>query len=229
VIAWAIVAAAGRGERLGAGVPKAMRPLDGIPIFGHSLRTLEQLPAIAAVVLVLPPLWLEHALSELPLIRRGTTPLELVEGAPTRQGSVREGLRHVPDDVDVVVVHDAARPLASAHLFEAALAGVATADGTVCAVPVTDTLNSVAEDGSVTGVVGRRGLWRAQTPQAFRRVVLIEGHERAARDGYEATDDAALVARIGARVVVVPGDERNIKITTTADLALAEALLRSGV
>lgn len=145
-------------------------------------------------------------------------------GGVTRGESVRGGLALVPSDASTVVVHDAARPLAGPELFDRALSALESADAAVCAVPVADTLKR-AEDGRVTATVPREGLWRAQTPQAFRAGALRAAHANAIRDGVEATDDAALVEREGGSVVLVAGDERNAKVTTAADLVVAEALL----
>ncbi len=121
-------------------------------------------------------------------------------------------------------MHDAARPLATPAIFEAVLAALDDAAGAIAAVPATDTMKE-SSDGRVVRTIARDGLWRAQTPQAFRASVLREAHERAAADGFEATDDAVLLERIGEAVALVQGDERNIKITTAEDLAVVEALL----
>jgi 2-C-methyl-D-erythritol 4-phosphate cytidylyltransferase len=149
-------------------------------------------------------------------------PDAVVAGGATRSESVRAGLAEVPADVDVIVVHDAARPLAHPALFAAAIGAVAAgADGALCAVPVVDTLKRVDASGVVTGTVARDGLWAVQTPQAFRAAALRAAHA----GGGEATDDGALVEAHGGRVVVVAGDVRNRKVTDPADLALLEGLL----
>jgi 2-C-methyl-D-erythritol 2,4-cyclodiphosphate synthase/2-C-methyl-D-erythritol 4-phosphate cytidylyltransferase len=145
----------------------------------------------------------------------------VVEGADTRPGSVRCGLAAVPADADVIAVHDAARPLATAELFAAAVHAVRSgAEGAVCAVPIADTVKRVEEE-TVVETLDRSGLWAVQTPQAFAAAAIRAAHE----GGPDATDDAALVERMGGRVVVVPGDVRNVKITRAEDLAVAEALL----
>jgi len=145
----------------------------------------------------------------------------VVEGAQTRPGSVRRGLAVVPADAEVIVVHDAARPLATAELFASAVQAVRSgADGAVCAVPVADTVKRV-EEATVVETLDRSGLWSVQTPQAFAAAALRAAHE----GGPQATDDATLVERTGGRVVVVPGDVRNIKITRPEDLPMAEAFL----
>ena len=153
----------------------------------------------------------------------------VVAGGATRSGSVRAGLATVPGDVDVVVCHDAARPGASAELFGAVIAAVRRgADAAVPALAVSDTLKRVPQWGDSGGVVAatvdRSGLFAVQTPQAFRREVLVAAHAGAP----EATDDAALVEAAGGTVVAVPGEAAAHKVTTAADLVIVEALLRAG-
>lgn len=215
---WAIVVAAGRGERLGAPVPKAIVPVAGMPMVAWSVRALEAVP-VDGIVVALPPQ------IDPPREIDGSV---IVVGGDSRMASVRRALERIPD-ADTVVVHDAARPCVTPALVERALDGLHDADGAVCAVPVSDSLKR-----SDATAVAREGLWRAQTPQAFRAAVLRDAHARAHAEGIDATDDAQLVERYGGRVVLVDGDERNIKVTTAADLAIAARLLsprpgRSGV
>lgn len=219
----AVLVAAGAGTRLGEtdGVPKALRLLNGEPMYVHSLRALSAVPSIEGTIVVVPPGWEEYTLGS---AFEQRAPLELVPGGATRQASVAAGLRAAGTGTEHVLVHDAARPLVSAALIERVLAALDRADGAVCAVPLADTIKRV-EDDRVVETVPREGLWRVQTPQAFRLDVLRHAHDVAVRDGVTATDDAALVERAGGSVVVVPGDERNVKVTTAADFALAAALL----
>ncbi|HXY92334.1 MAG TPA: 2-C-methyl-D-erythritol 4-phosphate cytidylyltransferase [Acidimicrobiia bacterium] len=200
---WGILVAAGRGDRFGE--PKQFCDLAGTRVVDRALRPLAQVCAEVVVVLPRGVAW------------EGCSTV----GGETRSDSVRAGLRAVPDDADVVVVHDAARPLASRPLFDAVIAAVQNgADAAVVAVPVSDTLKRV--DGTrVVGTVDRSDLVAVQTPQAFRAGALRDAHRRAD----QATDDAALVEAAGGTVVVVPGDPRNLKITTPADLLLAAALI----
>jgi len=146
-----------------------------------------------------------------------------VHGGPTRSASVRAGLAALPPEAEVVVVHDAARPLAGEDLFRAVTAALLDpgVDGAVPALPVAETVKRVAA-GRVVETVPRQDLVVVQTPQAFRASALVDAH----RDGDEATDDACLVEARGGRVVTVPGDPANLKITSPADMVLAEALLR---
>jgi 2-C-methyl-D-erythritol 4-phosphate cytidylyltransferase len=204
---WGIVVAAGRGDRFGA--PKQFCELAGMRVVDHALRSLGR--ACAGVIVVLPPgvEW------------DGAPVAAAVTGGDTRSDSVRAGLSAVPDTADVVVVHDAARPLATRALFDAVIDAVQRgADAAIPGLPVTDTVKRV--DGTqVEATVDRAHLVTVQTPQAFRADVLRRVHSA----GGDATDDAALVEASAGKVVVVPGEPRNIKITDPTDLLIAAALL----
>ncbi len=207
---WAVVVAAGGGRRFGQ--PKQFARLGGRTVVEHAVAACR--PAADAVVLVLP----EGSADQ------GYGADRVVAGGPTRSDSVRRGLAAVPPEVPVVIVHDAARPLARPALFAAVLGALAdgTVGGAICAVPVTDTLKRLDPGASVVAAtVERAGLVAVQTPQAF----VAETLRRAHAEDPEATDDAALVEAIGVRVAVVAGDPRNLKLTTPEDLVLAEALL----
>lgn len=203
---WAVVVAGGGGTRFGA--PKQFAMLQGRPLLAWAVEAARG--AADGVVLVLPA------------DRTGAAygADVAVPGGDTRSASVRAGLAAVPDDAEIVVVHDGARPLATAALFRAVVAEVRDgADGAVPGLPVADTLKAV-DHGSVVSTVPRTGLVAVQTPQAFRSDVLRAAH----RDEPEATDDAALLELAGATVRVVPGDPRNLKVTTPADLEVVAAL-----
>lgn len=210
---WAVVVAGGSGSRFGR--PKQFAELAGRPVVAWSVDAAR---AVAdGVVLVLPAA---------DAARSGANAYgadRVVAGGPSRSASVRCGLAAVADDATVVVVHDAARPLAGPALFTAAVAALADgAAGAICAVPVADTLKRLDDTGdAVAATVDRHGLVAVQTPQAFRADVLRRAHAA----GGEATDDAALVESLGATVRVVAGDPVNVKLTTPADLAYAEHLL----
>jgi 2-C-methyl-D-erythritol 4-phosphate cytidylyltransferase len=204
---WAIVVAAGGGARFGAA--KQFSRLGGASVLDHSVGVARD--ACDGVVVVLPA----DATWEAP------AGVRVVTGGATRSESVRAGLASVPDDADVVLVHDAARPLASRALFDlVARAIVDGADGAVPALPVTDTVKRV-RDGRVVETVPREGLVGVQTPQGFRASALRVAHARGGID----TDDAALVEANGGVVVVVEGERRNLKLTLADDLELAQALL----
>jgi 2-C-methyl-D-erythritol 4-phosphate cytidylyltransferase len=207
---WAVVVAAGRGERFGA--PKQYEALGGRRVLDWALAAARD--RAEGVVLVVPP---DRAGDGEP----GAT--AVVPGGATRSGSVRAGLAAVPPEADVVLVHDAARPLAPAELFDAVLDAVAAgADAAVPGLPVTDTVKRVAADGRVLETLDRSSLVVVQTPQAFRAAALRAAHA----GGGEASDDAALVEAAGGRVVVVPGAAAAAKVTEPSDLPAIEAGLR---
>jgi 2-C-methyl-D-erythritol 4-phosphate cytidylyltransferase len=205
---WAVVVAAGTGVRFGT--QKQYEQLGDRRVLDWAL---ERARAVAdGVVLVVPP---ERAGESEPGVDA------VVAGAETRSGSVRAGLAAVPHEVEVVVVHDAARPLASVTLFQEVVKAVrAGADGAVPGIPLADTVK-VVEDGHVAETLDRGRLVAVQTPQAFAAGSLRRAHEEA-REG---TDDASLVEAFGGQVVVVPGEDANTKITTQHDLLVARALI----
>jgi 2-C-methyl-D-erythritol 4-phosphate cytidylyltransferase len=208
---WAVVVAAGSGVRYGG--PKQFAMLAGTRVVDRSLAVARA--ACDGVVLVLsdPDAW------------DGTGADAVVAGGATRAASVRAGLDAVPADAEVVAVHDAARPLAGPELYAAVVAAVrAGADGAIPGIPVADTLKRVEVRGDeqvIVATVDRTTLIAAQTPQAFRADVLRAAHA----SGDDATDDAALVEARGGKVVIVPGDPANLKLTGPRDLAVAAVLL----
>jgi 2-C-methyl-D-erythritol 4-phosphate cytidylyltransferase len=217
-----VVAAAGAGLRMGTGVTrKQYLELAGSPVLLRSLAAFLAHPSCRWVVAVLPP---EDA-ADPPLSLPGD--VALVPGGTTRSESVRAGLAALPAEADLVLVHDAARPLVTRAVVDRVLDAAALGSGAVPAVPVTDTLKRVRDDGLVVETVDRSALWAAQTPQGFPRRMLLHAYDAALREGWVATDDAALVERSGGRVVVVVGDPHNIKITRPEDLLLAETILAS--
>jgi 2-C-methyl-D-erythritol 4-phosphate cytidylyltransferase len=216
-----IVVAAGSGARVGADEPKAFLTIGGRPIVAVAVEEALSSPSIGAVVVVAPAGSEERMREVLADVAPGVV---IVTGGATRQESVRAGLVAVPDDADIIVVHDAVRPFAAPGLFSEVVEEVSSgADAAVPALPPADTVKRV-RDGVVLSTESRDDLALAQTPQAFRADLLRAVHERAVEDDLEVTDDAALFELAGARVVTVPGDPMNFKITTALDLARADAL-----
>jgi 2-C-methyl-D-erythritol 4-phosphate cytidylyltransferase len=217
----AVVPAAGRGERLGGTEAKALLPLGGAPMLVHSVRTLAA-SRCDLVVVAAPP----SRSTEVEALLVGShagAGLVVVDGGDTRTASVRAGLAALPASVEVVLVHDAARPLVPVALVDAVVAAVlAGADAVVPGRPVPDTVKRV-EGSDVIATVDRDALRAVQTPQGFRRAVLDAAY--AGYAGVVTTDDAGLVEMAGGRVVVVPGAEEAFKVTTPLDLVLAEAVL----
>ena len=246
--------AAGRGERMGklgssgarqlGSCPKCFLPLAGRPLFAYSLLTCARLEPTPAVVLVVPAGWEQEAERLCGELTRGElrlpSPPLVIPGGDSRPESVRAGLEALAGDPpEVVAIQDAARPFLTVGLLEETLRVAAEHGAALAATPLTDTLKRAGDLGGlespphadnllVTGTPPRAGLWRAQTPQAFRWELIREAHRQAAAGGLEATDDAMLVEARGQAVRICPASAYNIKVTTAEDLAMAERLLAGG-
>ena len=221
---WAIVVAGGDGSRLGADRPKAFIGLGGRPLLAHSIDLLEDHPAVDRIVLVVPAEWEEPATLLADELAAGKV-VAAVPGGETRALSVAAGLDVVADDAEAILVHDAARPFATAELIDRLLEALATHAGAVPAVAVTDTVKRV-EGGRVAETLDRSELRAVQTPQAFRAEALRRAYAAPAGALRDATDCASLVEAAGLEVAVVPGEGGNMKITSPEDLARAEERLR---
>lgn len=214
----AIVPAAGSGQRLGGGTPKAFRLLAGTTMLRRSAEVVAG--CVDSVIVAVPARWYDAAIVDL---ADTGCPVTVVVGGSTRQESVLAALAVLPPSVEIVLVHDAARPLMPSAVGVAVVAAVrAGAPAVVPALSVTDTLKTVNTSGRVTGTVDRAGLVAVQTPQGFSREVLMRAHRAASST---ATDDAALVEALGIPVHTIPGDPAGFKITTPCDVVMAEALL----
>jgi 2-C-methyl-D-erythritol 4-phosphate cytidylyltransferase len=220
-----ILLGAGAGRRLGAGEPKALLPIGGRPMLAVAAAAAAASAPVRGLVVTFPPGWEGRARA---CVEDLAVPVRLVVGGGSRQASVRAALAEVPGTVDIVAVHDAARPFAPpdlfAHVLEAVRGG---ADGAVPVLAVTDTVLRVR--GSVVkGVEPREELALGQTPQAFRTSVLREAHDKAEVANISFTDDASMLRWAGYDVRTIPGDPVNVKITTLADLAQADRRMGSG-
>jgi 2-C-methyl-D-erythritol 4-phosphate cytidylyltransferase len=217
-----VIVAGGGGSRVGGTELKQFRWIAGKPMLLHSLQTFMERPDVVTVVCVLPR---EYVGDPPPWIFQcDVNRLMISIGGRTRTESVANGLDDLPDEADIVLVHDAARPFVSAQTIDRVVRSVRDGHATIAAVPVTDTLKNVDESGLIAGTVERERLWRAQTPQGFPREVIVRAHREAKAARVNATDDASLCERIGVPVSVVRGTERAMKITEEADFARAEAL-----
>ncbi len=215
----ALIVASGRGQRFGAGRPKQYQPLAGQSVLRHGLERFCRHPRVGGVRAVIHPE--DRELYD--LAARGLDLLPPVEGGPTRQDSVRLGLESLAaTPPEVVLIHDGVRPLVDGALIDRVLDALVRHPAVLPALPVTDTLKRV-DAGLVLGTVERAGLYRAQTPQGFAYQPILAAHRAAAGAGL--TDDVAVAEAAGLRVATVAGDEANLKITETADLARAERLL----
>ncbi len=217
-----VIVAAGKGSRTGSAELKQFRWIAGKPMLLHSVQAFHDRKDVAMVVCVLPreragdpPAWLFQCDVERLLIS---------VGGRARSDSVANGIEDLPPECEIIVVHDAARPLVPPAVIESVIAEARRGNGAVPAIPVADTLKRVDESGRIVETIERTGLWRAQTPQAFPREMIERAYTHARANGIQATDDAALCELLGLPVVVVPGSERAMKVTEEADFARAEAL-----
>ena len=223
----AIVVAGGSGERFGDPRGKQFVELCGLPMVAWSLVAFDRAPSVREIVIVCAPERLSVMCDDVLERVALSKPVILAPSGETRQDSVYSGLRAAPADLEFVAVHDAARPLVDPELVERAIACVRTDTslaGAILAIPCTSTLK-VVSGTMIVSTPARDLYWEAQTPQVFRREVLMAAHRRARREGIVGTDDAALVERAGGAVAVVESTRDNIKVTLPEDLALAETML----
>jgi 2-C-methyl-D-erythritol 4-phosphate cytidylyltransferase len=230
----AVVPAAGLGKRFGQGRNKSFQVLDGRPLLIWSIKALEAVEGICEIIPVLKSEDMEigQRLMEeegFPKIRR------IAVGGKERQDSVYNGLKYIEDKNAIVLIHDGVRPLISTSLVEMLIKQMSDAirnkeecDGIIPGIPVKDTIKET-EDGFVKKTLKRGSLWAVQTPQAFPYKKILRAYNEAAKEGYYATDDAALIERYGGKIKIVMGSYANIKITTPEDLVVAEALLKINV
>lgn len=222
----AIIPAGGSGRRMGSGIPKQYLLLGGIPVLVHTLRVFQSSPVVDEIFLVVPE-------GDIPEVRNAIVGRYnlfkvslIVAGGAERQDSVSNALAHLRGEHGIVLIHDGVRSFVSGELIRRVVAA-AEADGAVAVgVQVKDSVKEVNSAGWVIKTVTREGLWLTQTPQAFRKPLILAAYERAAADGFCGTDDASLVERMGVPVRMIPGDYDNIKVTTPEDLTLGEAIIR---
>jgi 2-C-methyl-D-erythritol 4-phosphate cytidylyltransferase len=223
-----VIVAGGSGTRAdtGDGELKQFKWVAGKPMLLHSVQTFMARRDVVSVVCVLPrryagdpPPW---------LFQCDLDRLAMSVGGKTRMESVANGLDDLPDEAEIVLVHDAARPLVGDETIDRVIATVRDGTCAIAALPVVDTLKEVNDDGTIVRTVDRERLWRAQTPQGFPRRVIVDVHRRARADRATATDDAALCERYGIPVRVVRGSERALKVTDSGDFARIDALFATG-
>lgn len=225
----AVVAAAGLSKRFSPREKKQFATLGGKPLLSYCLCALESNKFITNIVVVVPE-------DEIPRSRGLLMDLGLkkitsvVGGGPKRHISVRNGFDATPPDSEIVLIHDAARPFVDNDMIKRVIEQCIRTGASICAVPVTDTLKRVEKHGLFASeTVSRKKLWRAQTPQAFRRGILEEIYSDVSTEDLAATDESTLVEAEGIRVSIVMGSELNIKVTTAADLAFAELIVSRGI
>jgi len=220
----AVVLAGGKGARMGQELPKQFLDLGGRPVLLHSLEALESCRDVDATVVVLPDTRPSFIDSEIDLPKVCSVAI----GGETRQSSLSQGLVCLPEQTDVVLVQDAARPLVTRALISKVLSGIDGAfHGAIAALPMEDAIKEVAESDEILGSKTKQGLWRAQTPQVFLRASLEDALARADANGIETEDCSELLVRAGYRVKAIEGDPSNIKVTRPEDLRICESILAS--
>lgn len=220
-----LIAAAGSGRRMGSQRNKLLLTLLGKPLLSWTLAAAEASQHISWIGIMGQPddfPAFKAILRDLSLVM----PVELIKGGATRQESVYNGLQALPPSADRVLIHDGARCLATAELFDRSAEALLSCPGLIVAVPVKDTIKVVDERQIVRDTPDRRNLWAAQTPQGFEVKLLKQCHQEGRQKSWEVTDDAALFEKCGLPVQIVEGEETNLKVTTPVDLALAEFILR---
>lgn len=217
-----LIPAAGSGSRIGGEIPKQYVHVLGEPVLRHTVRAFLDLEGCAEVVIAIDETWkekAEEAVAGLPNVR-------FTAGGSERQHSIRNGLDALASDPEIVLVHDAARPVVSAALIGRVLFAAASRGAAIPALPIGETVKLVNADGTVARTVPRDGLCTAQTPQGFRTDLLRRAYDHARRTGFVGTDDASLVEHLGEPVITVRGDGGNIKITWSEDFGRVEEELR---
>jgi len=222
----AIIVAGGSGKRMLHDRPKQYVSLAGIPILARTLITFEQSPSVSRIILVVPQNDIQYVKDEIVGRYRIHKAWQIQAGGDARQDSVKAGLELVEDGDDIVLIHDGVRPFVTQELIETAIREATRSGAVTPVIPSTDTVKIINKDEIVQDTLDRADLRLAQTPQTFRREVILKAYENAYREGFYGTDDVSLVERLGLPVRTIPGLSYNIKITTPEDLVLGEFLLQ---
>lgn len=221
-----LIPAAGSGRRMGSDRNKLLLPLLDKPILAWTLESASASSSIDWIGIIGQPIDFPNFKAILTALNL-TKPVVLIQGGKTRQSSVYQGLRALPERAKQVLIHDGARCLATPELFNRCSEALQTCSGLIAAVTVKDTIKVVDADLLVTSTPDRAHLWAAQTPQGFQVDLLKACHEKGIQNQWEVTDDAALFEKCGLQVKIVPGEETNLKVTTPIDLAIAQFVLRN--
>jgi 2-C-methyl-D-erythritol 4-phosphate cytidylyltransferase len=216
-----VIAAAGRGKRMGSPEKKQFIELSGKPVLYHSVQLFSRLPDIQEIVVVTSA---DDMIKTRKLLQ-GLFPITVVPGGAERQQSVFLGLKAL-NHVEYVLIHDAARPFTSKELIKRIMEKTVETGSAIPAVPVKDTIKMVNEEKQVISTPPRQSLWAVQTPQAFRLSTILEAHQKAEADGFLGSDDAMLLERLGKPVHIVAGEYTNIKLTTVEDLRTADWIIK---
>ena len=221
----AIIVAGGSGQRMSHDRPKQYLSLAGIPILARTLITFDRVPSIGSIIVVVPHGDTDYVTSRIVNRYHIGKVRHIQAGGDERQDSVRNGLAMTGESDDIVLIHDGVRPLVTQELIERSTQEAARRGAVIPVVLPSDTVKVIDETGSIKNTPDRTRLRLVQTPQAFRREIILDAYERAYQEGFYGTDDASLVERMGVTVRTIPGSPYNIKITTPEDLLFGEFLL----
>ncbi|WP_296971818.1 2-C-methyl-D-erythritol 4-phosphate cytidylyltransferase [Tepidanaerobacter sp. EBM-38] len=222
-----VIAAGGHGKRMNSSVSKQFLTIKGHPILYYTLNKFEKMDVISSIVLVTGVDDMDYTREE--IIRKyGFKKVKLVEGGKERQDSVYNGLREIPPQTDIVVIHDGVRPFVPIKLIEKSITAAMKYKAVGVAVPVKDTIKIVGDGNIIKSTPDRKTLWSIQTPQTFKYDLILAAYEKALSEGFYGTDDTVLVERMGLSVKIIEGAYENIKITTPEDIIFAEAFVALG-
>lgn len=226
-ICTAVIVAAGKGKRMGTDISKQFLPLCGKEILAHTVEKFEKAEVIRDIVLVTGTDSL-HDVMDMAQEYGWKKVVSVTEGGKERQDSVRNGLQQVSADTEIVLIHDGVRPFVTEEILLASIQTAVEMGGCVAGVPAKDTIKVCDGENIAIATPDRSTLWQIQTPQTFRKELIVKAYETAAKDGFIGTDDASLAEHSGYPVKVIMGSYRNIKITTKEDLLIGEAFLKEG-
>lgn len=222
----AIIVAGGSGKRMGMGIKKQFIELEGKSVLAHTVEAFNKCKVVDEIIVVVGKEDQEKVKREVIKLYGYTKVTRVVEGGAERQDSVYNGLMATSKETEYVMIHDGARPFISGEIIERALTSTKEKEATVVAVPVKDTIKVVKETLEVEATPNRNTLWSVQTPQSFKREILVRAYDDAKAKKLQVTDDSMLVEAYGHKVYIVEGDYNNIKITTPEDLAIGQAILK---
>jgi 2-C-methyl-D-erythritol 4-phosphate cytidylyltransferase len=222
----ALILGAGKGKRMGGRVSKQFLEIEGRPLLAYTLDKFQAHTLIDEIIVVTPKEDIDYCWQKIIYRYNFTKVNKIVSGGKERQDSVYQGLLALPEDTEWVVVHDGVRPLISTPVITDALRAAFEKGAAIVGVPAKDTIKVVKDNFIVQETPSRKALWQIQTPQVFKKEVLVKAYQDAQATGWVGTDDASLVERLGAPVFVVQGDYNNLKITTPEDLVYFKEMLR---
>jgi 2-C-methyl-D-erythritol 4-phosphate cytidylyltransferase len=221
----AIIVAAGEGKRFNRAIPKQYLLLNNHPVLYYTVKKFMESKFVNEIILVIAGKYLNKSILTECIPKGSNKQVKIAIGGKTRQDSVYSGLQNISEDNNIISIHDGVRPFVKSGQIDQSIKMCENYDGVVLAIPCVDTLKKV-EDFVIVDTVDRGNIWQVQTPQTFRREVIIEAFKKARQDNFTGKDEASLVERLGAKIGVIEGSRENIKITLHNDLKLAEAIIK---